>query len=233
MHIMENEYHWTLYIESSFTWFQGCFFFFLSLPFNNTLSSFRGFPGSSDVKEYACKCRRFGFDAGVGKIPWRREWQPIPVLLPEEPHGQRNLAGYSPWSREESDMTEQLASFHLTFYFILEYSRLTILWWFQVNSSKGTQPYIHMYPFSPTLPSQQGCHKTLSSFLCCTVGPCWIILLLLTQLFVTALERNLQLSLLHLTMHCSWTCRPWVWEQLSYTGRASLVSQMVKNLPAM
>ena len=36
------------------------------------------------------------FDTWVGKIPWRREWQPTPVFLPEEFHGQRNLAGYSP-----------------------------------------------------------------------------------------------------------------------------------------
>ena len=34
-------------------------------------------------------------------------------------------------------------------------------WWFQVDS-KGTQPYIHMYPFSPKLPSHPGCHMTLS-----------------------------------------------------------------------
>ena len=44
----------------------------------------------------------------AGKIPWRRKWQPIPVFLPGQSHGQRNLAGYSPWSHKESDMTEQL-----------------------------------------------------------------------------------------------------------------------------
>ena len=38
-----------------------------------------------------------GFDPWVRKIPWRRAWQPTPVFLPEEPHGQRSLAGYSPW----------------------------------------------------------------------------------------------------------------------------------------
>ena len=37
---------------------------------------------------------------------WRRAWQPIPVFLSGESHGQRNLVGYSPWSRKESDMTE-------------------------------------------------------------------------------------------------------------------------------
>ena len=32
--------------------------------------------------------------------PWRREWQPIPVFLPGEFHGQRSLVGYSPWARK-------------------------------------------------------------------------------------------------------------------------------------
>ena len=39
-----------------------------------------------------------------GKIPWRRAWQPTPIFLPGESHGERNLAGYSP--QGESDMTE-------------------------------------------------------------------------------------------------------------------------------
>ena len=37
----------------------------------------------------------------VGKIPWRRKWQPTPVFLPGESHGQRSLVGYSPWGRKE------------------------------------------------------------------------------------------------------------------------------------
>ena len=41
-------------------------------------------------------------------IPWRKEWQPIPVFLPGECPGQRSLAGYSPWGRIESDTTEWL-----------------------------------------------------------------------------------------------------------------------------
>ena len=44
----------------------------------------------------------------VGKIPWRRKWQPTAVFLPGEFHGQRGLAGYSPRGRKESGMTEQL-----------------------------------------------------------------------------------------------------------------------------
>ena len=53
-------------------------------------------------------CRRHRFNPCVGKIPWRRKWQPTPVFLPGESHGRRNLAGYSLWGLKESDMTEQL-----------------------------------------------------------------------------------------------------------------------------
>ena len=47
-----------------------------------------------------------GFDPWVGKIPSRKAWQPSPVSLPGESHGQRSLAGYSPWGHKESDTTE-------------------------------------------------------------------------------------------------------------------------------
>ena len=48
------------------------------------------------------------FDPSVGKISWRRKWQPILVLLPGKFLGQRSLVGYSPWDCRESDMTERL-----------------------------------------------------------------------------------------------------------------------------
>ena len=54
--------------------------------------------GRTSGKEPACKCRRCktcGFDPWVRKILWRGEWQPTPVFLPGESHGQRSLAGYS------------------------------------------------------------------------------------------------------------------------------------------
>jgi len=65
----------------------------------------------SSSKESTCQCRRFErykFDFWVRKIPWRRKWQPTPVFLPGEFHGQRNLVGYSPWGLKESDTTEQV-----------------------------------------------------------------------------------------------------------------------------
>ena len=44
-----------------------------------------------------------------GRFPWRREWLPIPVLLPGEFHGQRSLMGYSLRCCKESDMTERFS----------------------------------------------------------------------------------------------------------------------------
>ena len=50
--------------------------------------------------------KRHGLNPWIGKIPWRRKWQPAPVFLLGAFHGQRSLAGYSPWDRKESDTTE-------------------------------------------------------------------------------------------------------------------------------
>ena len=46
-------------------------------------------------------------------IPGKRKWQPTPVFLPGESHGQSSLAGYSPWGHEELDMNEQLTSYNM------------------------------------------------------------------------------------------------------------------------
>ena len=55
-------------------------------------------------------------DPWVRKIPWREERQPTPGLLPGKSHGQRSLAGCSPWGRRELDMTERLSTAqHCTF----------------------------------------------------------------------------------------------------------------------
>ena len=68
-----------------------------------------GLPGGASGKEPACQGRglkRCGFDHRVGMIPWRRAWQPTPVFLPGESHGQRSLVGYSPHGHKELDITE-------------------------------------------------------------------------------------------------------------------------------
>ena len=59
------------------------------------------------------------FDPWVRKIPWRREWLPVSVVLPGESNGQRSLAGYSLWGDKESDTTEQVTlsvTYNITLY---------------------------------------------------------------------------------------------------------------------
>ena len=74
----------------------------------DTIRSKRYFNGAFPMA-LCLQCRRhrtLGFDPWVGKIPWRRKWQPTPVFLPGESHGQWSLAGYTLWGRKESDVTE-------------------------------------------------------------------------------------------------------------------------------
>ena len=79
-----------------------------------------GFPGVAKDKEPSCHCRRckrHGFDPWVGKITWRRKWQPTPVFLPVEFHGERSLESYGPKGHKESDTTE--ATWQLS----------SVMWW--------------------------------------------------------------------------------------------------------
>ena len=104
-----------------------CFSFFKETPllwqsnfiFKNTQIGFYSFfnalytldevlPRGLFDKESTCHHRRHGFSPCVGKIPWRWEWQPTPVFLPGESHGQRSLVGYCPWGHKESGTTEHI-----------------------------------------------------------------------------------------------------------------------------
>ena len=77
------------------------------------------------------RCRRPGFDSWVGRIPWRRKWQPTPVLSPGKSHGRRSLVGYSPWGRRVGhDWTTSPSSFlifHCVYVPLLSYP--SICWW--------------------------------------------------------------------------------------------------------
>ena len=66
--------------------------------------------GGSVVKNEPAKqetCRRLGIDPWVGKIPWKRKWQPTLVFLPGRSM-ERSLAGCSPWDHKAMDMTKRL-----------------------------------------------------------------------------------------------------------------------------
>ena len=119
---MEKNDWFILGIQISFPWDKAWFFsFFPSWEWVESHSSSLSFLkdiraessrrtrnliyGDTGGKEPACQWRiykRFRFDPWVGKIPWRRAWQPILVLLPGESHGQRR-------GRKESDTTEWLS----------------------------------------------------------------------------------------------------------------------------
>ena len=65
-------------------------------------------------KESTCRCRRCRFNPWVEKIPWGRKWQPIPVFLPGNLHGQMSLVSYSPRGGKELNTTDDWACIHTT-----------------------------------------------------------------------------------------------------------------------
>ena len=75
-----------------------------------------GFPGGSEGKESACNAGDQCSIPGLERVPWRREWQSTPVVLPEEPRGQRRPGWWgvcsSPRGRKDLDMAEWLTRAH-------------------------------------------------------------------------------------------------------------------------
>ena len=65
-----------------------------------------GFPGGSDSKESACNAGDLGSIPGLGRSPGGGHGNPLQYSCLENPHGQRSLVGYSPWSLKQSDLTE-------------------------------------------------------------------------------------------------------------------------------
>ena len=80
-----------------------------------------GFPGGLDGKDSACSARDLGSIPGLRRSPWRRKWQPPPVSLLGEFHGQRSLADYSSWGCKKSDTTEQLTLSHHIYIYVCIY----------------------------------------------------------------------------------------------------------------
>ena len=82
-----------------------------------TEAKYKSFPCDLDGKESACSVGDPGLIPGLGRSPGK--WLPTPVELAGEFHGQRSLAGYSPWGRKEPDTTEQL-SHSCSFFTVLQ-----------------------------------------------------------------------------------------------------------------
>ena len=62
-------------------------------------------------KESSCNVGDLGLVPGVGRYPGGGHGNPLQYSCLENPQGQRNMVGYSPWGHKESDMTEQLSTF--------------------------------------------------------------------------------------------------------------------------
>ena len=134
------------------------------------------FPGDL-VLTVCLQCRRLGFDPWVRKTSWRKEWLPPPAFLPGEFHGQRSLAGHSPWVCKELDTTTlTLSLFHILVYQTNKYHKLSVLkaiamyflrfWRLQRSTSRCGQI---LCPVKAHF---------LVSFLCSLAGQerCWIFL---------------------------------------------------------
>ena len=95
-----------------------------------------GFPGDAAVKNLPTNAgdTRDRFSPWVLKTPWRRKWQPNPVLSPGKFHRLRSLVGYSPWGHKESDMTEHAGT--------LFNSLVCWVKWF--NSGTGVSESLHL-----------------------------------------------------------------------------------------
>ena len=71
-----------------------------------------GFPRGSAVKNLPASAGDMGSIPGLGGSPGGGHGNPLQYSCLENPHGQRNLAGYSPWGCKELDMNEQLNNNH-------------------------------------------------------------------------------------------------------------------------
>ena len=85
---------------------------FSKTSLNTTFKYAIGLPRWHSSKDSVFQYRRHEFNPWVGKIPWRRKWQPTPIFLPGESHGQRSLVSYSQWDCKESDTTKELSEVH-------------------------------------------------------------------------------------------------------------------------
>ena len=106
-------------------------------------------------KEPTCQCRRckrYGFDPWVAKIPWRRAWQSSPASLPGESHGQESLADCSLWGRTRVGHDwDDLARTHARTYCAAQGTVLSVMWQPGWKGRLGEDGYMYMYGWVPWL----------------------------------------------------------------------------------
>ena len=113
----------------------------------------KGFPGGSDDKESTCNAGDLSSIPGLGRSPRGGHGNPLQYSCLENPQGQRNLVGYSPWGRKESDTTEQLSTqTHSHF-------RASFQCW-SFGSSEGSSLYSKLLPSCDSPSPQKSPHSS-------------------------------------------------------------------------
>ena len=113
-------------------------------PFVSTEDSSERYPGYTAAHRVSrASLVAQTFNPWIGKIFWKRKWQPTPVLLPGKFHGLRSLVGYSPWGHKESNTTERV-------HFLFTYR---ISWYLMGNLCYCSVSPHAQFCFSHSLPS--------------------------------------------------------------------------------
>ena len=98
-------------------------------------------------EESACQCRRHWFDPWIGKISWKRKWQPTPVVLPGKSHGQRNVASCSPWGWKRVGHNWVTKQQQITLILCCMYYYILIIPLLWLNKFYGNKGYIYLCVF--------------------------------------------------------------------------------------
>ena len=125
----EKSRRWNLFFPWLLNWDTDCLLLSVLLDHRhlkgwNVHHVYVGFPWWFSGKRIWLPNRRCGFDPWVGKIPWRMKWQPTPEFLPGKSHGQRSLAGYSPWDHKRvrhnwATKQQQYVCVYISYWFCL------------------------------------------------------------------------------------------------------------------
>ena len=146
----------------------------------------------------------------VGKIPWRRKWQPTPVFLPGESHGQRSLVGYSPRGHKESNVTERL---HFLSFYVFCIIRSQVLIVFSIIciikshgwTKKPINCYLEILNLEKTVPVCELSFEELVESLLWMFHKVFLSSVLSAGVWCSGLQaKPWFLILFHL--HCSWQC---------------------------
>ena len=101
-----------------------------------------GFSGGSVNKESNCNAGDLGLILGLGRSPGGGHGNPFQHSCLENLHGQRSLAGCSPWGHEESDMTEQLSTAQHRSYIKYSYHKIIAIIKTEWEETLGEDGYV-------------------------------------------------------------------------------------------